>query len=372
MAHDPSALSQRDREFMALAIRMAERGLGTTAPNPAVGAVLVRDGGEIAGRGWTRSGGRPHAETEALGRAGDAARGATLYVTLEPCAHHGHTPPCTDALIAVGIARAVVGVIDPDARVAGRGIAVLRAAGIQVDEVHGPLRDACFWLQLGHIRRVMEQRPFIQLKIAVDGHGRVPLGGARVTGTIANAAVHLLRARADAILTGIGTLLTDDPELTCRLPGLGDRSPIRVVLDTHAQLLPASRLAQSATSVPVWWLTANAGAAPDGVSRVAVPVAKTGHLDLASALHLLSARGITRLLVEAGPRLAAAFLAANVLDEIMIITGAANLSDAVPTALPFNAAGNTAGLEALALGWTEVAAEPLGNDVLRRYRRKES
>ena len=218
---------------MAIAARLAERGLGSTAPNPAVGAVVVEPStGIVLGRGWTQPGGRPHAEPEALARAGARAAGATLYVTLEPCSHFGKTPPCVDTIIAAGVKRVVCGIEDPDPRVAGRGIARLRDAGIEV--VRGVLRERCHSITLGHILRVTERRPFVQLKMAVDAEGNVPRGGGGqptwVTGALSRARGHLLRARADAILIGHGTLIDDNPELTCRLPGLAARSPVRVVL----------------------------------------------------------------------------------------------------------------------------------------------
>ncbi len=236
--------------MMRLALHVARRGLGNTAPNPAVGAVIAEPSrGEIIARGWTQPGGRPHAETEAIRRAGARARGATLYVTLEPCAHFGKTPPCANAIIEAGLARVVVGTGDPDPRTKGQGIARLQDAGIEVRE--GVLEAACRRMTLGHILRVTKQRPFVQLKMAFAADGAVPRGAKGkplfVTGAEARAQGHLLRAEADAILVGAGTVIDDDPELTCRLPGLEGQSPVRVVLagsgtfQTPRRFFPAIR-----------------------------------------------------------------------------------------------------------------------------------
>lgn len=313
---------------MALAIRMAERGLGTTSPNPSVGAVLVRpepQGAIVLARAWTAPSGRPHAETRAIGQAGDAARSATLYVTLEPCAHHGKTPPCADAVIAAGIARAVVGTSDPDPRTAGQGIARLRAAGITV--VEGTLAVEARHVTLGHILRQTAERPFVQLKMALDAAGHIARGvrgkPVWVTGVEARAAGHLLRAEADAILVGAGTVRDDDPQLTCRLPGLADRTPARVVLDASLSTPPKARLLDAAARHPVTVFHADPGEPARaealrkaGARLVAVPRA-AGHLDLRSVLAFLAGEGITRLLVEGGPSVWASFLAAGLVDEIV-------------------------------------------------------
>jgi diaminohydroxyphosphoribosylaminopyrimidine deaminase/5-amino-6-(5-phosphoribosylamino)uracil reductase len=226
---------------MALALAVGRRGLGRTRPNPAVGAVVVREG-VIVGRGWTQPGGRPHAEVEALRRAGEAARGATLYVTLEPCSHHGQSPPCADAVIAAGIRRVVSALEDPNPEVAGRGHTRLREAGIAVEVGEGVAaarRD-----HAGHLRRMRDGRPHVTLKLAVSADGKAGLAGRRpvaLTGEAARAGVHMLRATQDAILVGIGTALADDPALTCRLPGMAARSPVRVVLDSELRLPLASQ-----------------------------------------------------------------------------------------------------------------------------------
>ena len=241
-----------DRRFMALALALAERGLGTAWPNPAVGCVLVRDG-RIVGRGWTQPGGRPHAETEALARAGDGSRGATCYATLEPCAHHGETGPCADALVQAGIARAVVATGDPDPRVAGRGNAKLKAAGIAVTA--GCMEDSARALNAGFLSRVEKGRPLVTLKLAstLDGRIATHTGHSRwITGPQARARAHLLRARHDAVMVGAASALADDPALTCRLPGMEDASPIRVVIDGSARLPAGHALIAGAGEQPTW------------------------------------------------------------------------------------------------------------------------
>src|SRR5499433_2935890 len=245
-----------DARFMALALALGRRGLGRTWPNPAVGAVIVRDDGAgpvIVGRGWTQPGGRPHAETEALRRAGEAARGATMYVTLEPCSHHGRTPPCADAIVAAGIARVVSAMTDPNPEVSGAGHWRMAEAGVVVEIGVGAEEAAL--AHAGHIRRVRDGRPHVLLKLAVSADGKAGLAGRRpapITGEAARARVHALRAISDAVLTGVGTALADDPLLTCRLPGMADRSPVRIVLDSKLILPQVSRLAQTARETPLW------------------------------------------------------------------------------------------------------------------------
>ena len=318
-----------DLRFMELALGLGRRGLGRTWPNPAVGAVVVRpqtDGPVIVGRGWTQPGGRPHAETQALERAGRAARGATLYVTLEPCSHHGQTPPCADAIIAAGIARVVSALEDPNPQVAGQGHHRLAAAGISVAVGIGA--DAALRAHAGHVRRMRERRPQVMLKLAVSADGKAGLAGRRpapITGEPARARVHLMRAMSDAVLTGIGTALADDPRLTCRLPGMADRSPVRVVLDGTLRMRLNSRLVAGARETPLWIITGTEAARDRepalrtaGAEVLRVP-APSGRLDLAVALERLAARGITRLMVEAGPILAAALLQADLVDEAALL-----------------------------------------------------
>jgi diaminohydroxyphosphoribosylaminopyrimidine deaminase / 5-amino-6-(5-phosphoribosylamino)uracil reductase len=319
-----------DQRFMALALTLGRRGQGRTWPNPAVGAVVVRDG-VIVGRGWTQPGGRPHAEPEALRRAGEAARGATLYVTLEPCSHVGKTPPCADAVIAAGITRVVSAIEDPNPEVAGQGHARLRAAGITVDIGLGAAEAARD--HAGHFRRVRDKRPHVILKLAVSADDKIGAAGRRpvaITGEAAKARVHLLRAQCDAILVGIGTVQADDPLLTCRLPSMEARSPVRVVLDRSLRLSGTSRLVHSARDTPLWVMTSNLAEAPAAmklgaagaqVMRVAATTTPPPGLDLLSVLHALSEKGITRLLVEGGARVASSFVSADLVDEVWLQRG---------------------------------------------------
>ena len=318
-----------DLRFMELALALGRRGLGQTWPNPSVGAVVVRgqaDGPVIVGRGWTQPGGRPHAETQALQRAGNAARGASLYVTLEPCSHHGQTPPCADAIIAAGIARVVSALEDPNPQVAGEGHRRLAAAGIAVTVGIGA--EAARRAHAGHIRRMRDRRPDVTLKLAVSADGKAGLAGRRpvaITGEPARARVHLMRAMSDAVLTGIGTVLADDPLLTCRLPGMAQRSPVRVVLDSRLRLALDTRLVATARETPLWIVTGERAVADReqalraaGAEVLRVPAAD-GRLDLAAVLARLAERGITRLMVEAGPILAAAMLRADLVDEAVLL-----------------------------------------------------
>ncbi len=312
-----------DHRFMNTALALARRGLGSVWPNPAVGCVLVRDGA-VVGRGWTQPGGRPHAETEALARAGHHARGATAYVSLEPCNHHGQTPPCTDALIAAGVARCVVACEDPDPRVSGTGLARLRAAGlavsIGVDAAEARAINHGFFLRLAH------NRPLVTLKLATSLDGKVATHrrlSQWITGETARAWGHGLRARHDAIMVGYGTAQADDPELTCRLPGLAARSPVRVVADSHLQLSLLSRLVRSARQVPLWVCCR-----PDvdraraqvftqcGVSLLMVPPDPSGTVEASLVLAALAKQGITRVLVEGGSTLAGSLLRARLVDRL--------------------------------------------------------
>src|SRR3981081_3293292 len=319
-----------DRRFMELALTLGRRGQGRTWPNPAVGAVIVKDG-VIIGRGGPHPGGGPHAEPEALKRAGEAARGATLYVTLEPCSHFGRSPPCADAVIAAGIARVVTAIEDPNPLVAGQGHARLRAAGIVVDVGLGAgeaARD-----HAGHFRRVRDKRPHVILKLAVSSDDKIASAGHKpvaISGEAARARVHLLRAQCDAILVGIDTVLADDPLLTCRLPGMEVQSPVRVVLDRSLRIPGTSRLVHSARETPLWGVTANLSEAPAAmklgaagaqVIRVATTSTPPG-LDLSAVLHALSEKGITRLLVEGGARVASSFVTLGLADEIWLLRGA--------------------------------------------------
>jgi len=362
-----------DQRFMQLALTLGRRGQGRTWPNPAVGAVVVKDG-VIMGRGWTQPGGRPHAEPEALKRAGEAARGATLYVTLEPCSHVGKSPPCADAIIAAGIARVVSAIEDPNPEVAGQGHARLRAAGITVDIGLGALEAAHD--HAGHFRRVRDKRPHVILKLAVSSDDKIGAAGRKpvaISGEAAKARVHLLRAQCDAILVGIGTVRADDPLLTCRLPGMETRSPVRVVLDRSLRIPGTSRLVHSARETPLWVMTSSVAEAPAAmklgaagaqVIRVATATTPPG-LDLPTVLHALSERGITRLLVEGGARVASSFVASGLVDEVWLLRGADSVG-----------ADGVAALDALPLtsitqspDFRVRASESLQKDTLTVYER---
>jgi len=320
------AFSAEDERFFRAALALGRRNLGAAAPNPAVGALVVREG-IVVGRGWTAAGGRPHAETQALAQAGELARGATLYVTLEPCAHHGRTPPCAEAVVAAGISRVVGGLTDPDDRVAGEGYGLLRRAGIAVET--DVLPDECRRAHRGHILRVTEGRPMVALKIAQTADGQAA-GGPHdprlaITGAAANLRTHVLRALHEAIMVGIGTALGDDPLMTVRLPGC-DRKPLRVVLDTRLDLPLRSRLVVGARDFPTLVLC---GEQADPARRAAleaqgVEVAPCetadGRLDLRAALRLLAARGLSRVFSEGGPRVGAALIAQSLADEMVLFT----------------------------------------------------
>jgi diaminohydroxyphosphoribosylaminopyrimidine deaminase/5-amino-6-(5-phosphoribosylamino)uracil reductase len=309
---------------MALALMLARRGLGRVWPNPAVGCVIVDEAGHIAGRGWTQDGGRPHAETEALRRAGVRARRGTAYVSLEPCAHQGQTGPCAQALIDAGVARVVSAAADPDPRVAGKGHAMLKAAGIDVrtDVRAAEARD----VNSGFFSRIERGRPAVTLKLAttLDGKIALPTGASRwITGEAARAHVHLVRAQHDAVMVGIGTASADDPELTCRLQGLSGKRLVRVVVDTTARLSPMSKLAMTAHQQPVWLITAPdadaravAALAAKGVKVLPVARAASG-VDISAALNALGREGLTRVLVEGGAALGSSLVASDLVDTLM-------------------------------------------------------
>jgi diaminohydroxyphosphoribosylaminopyrimidine deaminase/5-amino-6-(5-phosphoribosylamino)uracil reductase len=316
----------RDQRYLAAAIRLGISVQGLTFPNPAVGAIVVKDG-KVVGRGRTARGGRPHAETIALQNARANAKGATLYVSLEPCAHHGRTPPCTDAIIAAGVKRLVAGMRDPDPRVSGRGIASLRQAGLEV--VHdgtgtvGTARAA----HSGHLRRMGSGRPHVVLKMAISADGFIGRSGAgqiAITGEIARRHVQALRSRFDAIVIGRGTAEADDPQLTCRLPGLEDRLPIRIVIAGQGGIRSDLALFSPGSAVPAWVIGAiarpddfHAEAEPDRIRWLRV-AGNGGQVDLAAALRALGGAGLSRILVEGGSRLAGALLAGDLIDEAIL------------------------------------------------------
>ena len=365
IASEPTA---DDRRHLRHALVLAARGLGRVAPNPAVGCVIVSREGRILGRGRTKEGGRPHAETEALEQAGEAARGATAYVTLEPCAHRGQTPPCADALVHAGIARVVGAVEDPDPRVRGQGFARLREAGVKVTT--DVLAEEAARLNAGFFNRVMHSRPLVTLKIAqsLDGRTATTSGESQwITGEAARRVGHLMRAQNDAILVGIETALKDDPELTCRLPGLETASPLRVVLDSRLRLGAWSKLAHSAQEVPTLVFTTSAddgaGLKVCGVEVIRVAGDARGQPDIAVVLHALAERGITRLLVEGGAIVHAAFLDRGLADRLEVFTA--------PMMLGGAGKGAVAALAAISLDesprFERVSCRSVGPDMLESF-----
>lgn len=360
---------------MRAALSLAGRGLGRVWPNPAVGCVLVAGGGSgrIVGRGWTQPGGRPHAETEAIRRAGAAARGATAYVTLEPCAHHGKTPPCADALAAAGVSRVVVAAEDPDPRVRGAGLRTLRAAGIAVQT--GLLREEAEALNAGYLLRQRDGRPLVTLKLATTLDGRIATHGGEsrwITGDEARHRVHLMRARHDAVLIGIGTTLADDPELTCRLPGLEDRSPVRVVLDARLHLPLTSRLVATARQHPTWLVTihgkdrARRRAFEEcGVRIIEVEGSTDGYPEPRAALEALGEAGLTRVLVEGGGHVAAALIRAGLVDRMRWFRSSGIMGgDGIPAVQAY-------GVDSLSLmrRFRRTGVEQVGDDMMESYER---
>ena len=355
---------------MRAALALASRGLGRVAPNPAVGCVLVRDG-IVVGRGWTQPGGRPHAETEALRRAGAAAAGATAYVTLEPCAHHGSTPPCADALIAAKVARVVVAIEDPDPRVAGRGLDRLKAAGIQVEL--GLLAEEALRMNAGFLKRVEQGLPLVTLKLAttLDGKIATHTGESQwITGPAARRVGHMLRRQHDAVMVGSGTALADDPELTVRIAGLEAPPPVRIVVDGRLRTPLTAKLVSTAAEVPTVIVTRHdvdplrARAFRDcGVTLVEAPLDADGNIDLGAALAALAKRGLTRILVEGGATLAAGLLRLRLVDRLAWFRSPGLIGgDGIDAVSPFG----TDRLESQALG-TRLSVMHVGQDLLETF-----
>lgn len=361
-------MAETDRRFMAAAIRLSRRNLGLTATNPSVGTLIVSNG-VIVGRGVTAPGGRPHAEPQALAEAGPLAAGATAYVTLEPCAHHGRTPPCAEALVAAGVARVVAAASDPDPRVSGRGYALLRAAGVEV--VEGVLAQAAEDALAGYLARSRLKRPEVTLKLALSSDGMIGRRGAgqvAITGAVSRRQVHAMRAESDAILVGIGTALADDPELTCRLPGLEARSPARIVLDAALRLPPSSKLAATARDVPVLLASSveadaarRAALAALGVDFLSVDLHE-GAVALPELLEDLAARGFMTLMVEGGAETARHFLAEGLVDRLALFTGPAAIGEG-GVAAPVTPATAPAGFRL-------VRQARFGDDLYHEYIRK--
>ena len=314
-----------DRRWMRVAIAEARRAEGRTAPNPPVGCAIVAAAGQLVATGHTAMGGRPHAEVQALAMAGDAARGGTAYVTLEPCAHHGQTAPCADALIEAGVARVVVALRDPDERVNGRGIDRLAENGIALRI--GVEAEAARRVMAGFLSRTTRGRPFVTLKTATSLDGMIALSdGAKrwITGPLMRNYVHLLRSRSEGVLSAVGTVLADDPELTCRLPGLGGDSPHRFILDGSLRTTATARLFRSAGDTGLTFFCredADAGVRASlrmaGAEIVPIGVDGDGRLSLAAVMKVIAETGIGSLMVEAGGQLAASLLREGVVDRIL-------------------------------------------------------
>lgn len=354
------SITARDERHMREAIELSLKHVGRTGSNPSVGCVIVKDG-EVVGRGVTALGGRPHAEPQALAEAGEKARGATAYVTLEPCSHHGKTPPCANAIVAAGIARVVVAVADPDPRVSGQGLKILADADIEV--TIGILQKEARRAMAGYLTRQTKGRPQVILKLAVSSDGmvgRVGAGQVTITGAEAREAVHRLRAQCDAILVGIGTALADDPELTVRLPGLESASPLRIVLDRKAELPLTSKLAKTAQDVPVL-LAVAPGATGNRAALVSMGVEVSEVPDVEGLLALLARRGVSSLMVEGGARVATDMLARGVVDRIELYDSLVTIGEGgIPSPI---SAGR------LPAGFVKIDERQIGSDRLQIFER---
>ncbi len=346
---------------------LARRGEGRVAPNPAVGCILVKDGRAV-GQGRTADGGRPHAETIALKEAGPAARDATAYVTLEPCAHHGQTPACAEALIAAGVARVAVGAVDPDARVSGEGLRRLTDAGIAVEK--GLLEDEIADQLAGYILSRLENRPLVTVKIATTIDGRIGLadGSSRwITGPLARRMVHDMRSRHDAVMTASGTLKADDPLLTCRLEGV-DHQPLRVIVTSGDVPAEDSALARSTDAGPVWCFCPCevAGRLPGGIKGIETETDEDGRPRLDAVMKILAGEGITSVLVEAGGRFVAGLMAAGLIDRLVWMRSSSVIGGDGLASLA------ELGLNSLADGqlYERQALSSLGDDAIEVLRRK--
>lgn len=351
-----------DERFMAAGIRLSRWHLGQTGANPSVGCLIVKDG-VIVGRAVTAVTGRPHAETQALAEAGGAARGATAYVTLEPCSHHGKTPPCADALIAAGVARVVVAATDPDERVSGRGLRMLSDAGMEVTS--GILRAEAEEQLEAYLNRQRKKRPQVILKLAVSADGMIGRKGegqVAITGKGARAQSHVLRAESDAILIGVGTALADDPELTCRLPGMESRSPLRIVLDRRLELPATARLVRSIAEGHGLLVVTAPGA--DHARMRVLEAAGAEVLDIedgdpGALLTALGARGLSSLIVEGGATVARRFLQHGLVDRIVLFASPVVVgSDGIPSPI---------GDDAVPAGFALRRREQLGEDRMSDY-----
>jgi len=310
---------KQDERFMRIALELAKRGLGNSFPNPAVGCLVVKNN-EIKGRGWTAPGGRPHAETIALEHAGKDAENATVYVTLEPCCHHGKTPPCTDALIKAGIKRVVIATGDPDQKVSGKGIIALKKAGIEIST--GICKKAADEINAGFFSKILKNRPLITLKIATTSDGKITMEPEKkswFTGDKAKDFVHFLRMKNDAIMVGVGTILADNPKLTCRLPGLEKYSPIRIIMDSNLRTPETAEIIKTSDTTPTWIFT-NKKDKLGKAEIIEMQNKENGMINLKNALEKLAEKGITRLLVEGGTEIVKSFLSSGFVDKLIWIS----------------------------------------------------
>ena len=365
-----------DMYHMQAALGLARRGLGRVWPNPAVGCVLVREdlGSRVVGRGWTQPSGRPHAETEALRRAGKDALGATAYVTLEPCSHHGETDACAEVLVNAGVTRVVVAMEDPDPRVSGQGIARLNKAGIRVST--GIAAEAAADVNAGFVSRISRGRPIFTLKTATSLDGRIATASGEsqwITGNFARRAGHLLRANHDAVLTGIGTAVSDRPRLTCRLPGMKDRSPVRIVVSSRLELPIEHPMVETAREVPTWVYCVEGERAgrrleleEAGVLVIGLTVDEAGRVDLGAMASDMARRGLTRILVEGGAELAGGLLRRDLIDRLCWFRAPVLIGgDGTP-------ATSSIDVEVLdeAAAFTRVSISAMGADIMETYVRR--
>lgn len=364
-------ISDTDKNFMRSAIAVARRGFGRTAPNPSVGCIIVNKAGQIIARARTADGGRPHAETIALAAAGHEAKGATVYVTLEPCAHHGQTPPCAQALVDAGVLRVVIGTLDCNPRVSGKGIEILQNAGILV--IFDVLAEECAQLHKSFFTTIQKNRPYITLKTACTLDGKVATAGGEskwITGEPARAHVHMLRSQHDAVLVGIETVLADNCSLTVR--GLVQNKPMtRIVLDSGLRIPLSRKLVDNSVDEPVWIFY---DADSSDVEKVKLLEEKEGVTlvpispkNLSAVLYDLANRGITRLMVEGGAKVHSSFVSAELFDELYVYRASKLLGD--------NAIGLFSDLDIKSLAQAHdlnlVDQISLGKDSLEIYRAKE-
>lgn len=375
-------MKEFDEKYLGLALRLAQRGLGQTGTNPSVGSVIVRNdadtgAGEIAGVGRTQPGGRPHAEAMALSIAGAKSLGATLYTTLDPCSHQGRSAPCTCAIINNGVRRVVSLSFDTNPLVAGRSAAILHDSGVQFERIEGLLKDRADYLNLGHSLRFTKKRPFVLLKLAVGSDGRISRGDGTpvwLTSPLSRQLGHLMRSETDAILVGSLTVVADNPDLTCRLPGLEQRSPVRIVLDSGLGISEATKLVESAGSTPLW-VYFSQPVDSDRVQKLTglgVNVIPCHHptngygLDLSEVMTNLFEMGITRLLVEGGPTVIQSFFDNGYFDEVIVFKG--KYPAGADGVIPFNGAGLDYLRNSEQLEWQEDRR--IGTDLMTRYLRQ--